>query len=70
MDALARTIAGAFSIPWQGSGLVSAGNAEYRLQLIYRTCGGGDHWNHVHFGVKKVPGVRPAQTLPSTPRPC
>lgn len=70
MDALARAIAGAFSIPWEGSGLVSAGNAEYRLQLIYRTCGGGDHWNHVHFGVKKVPGVRPAQTEPSTPRPC
>jgi 3D (Asp-Asp-Asp) domain-containing protein len=70
MDALAATIAGAFSIPWQGSGLVSAGNDEYRLQLIYRTCGGGDHWNHIHFGVKKVPGVRPAQTSPSTARPC
>jgi len=70
MDALAATIAGAFSIPWQGSGLVSAGNAEYRLQLIYRTCGGGDHWNHVHFGVKKMPGQRPPTTGPSTPRPC
>jgi 3D (Asp-Asp-Asp) domain-containing protein/lysophospholipase L1-like esterase len=70
MDALAAAIAGAFSIPWQGSGLVSAGNDEYRLQLIYRTCGGGDHWNHVHFGVKKVPGIRPAQTQPSTARPC
>ena len=70
MDALAATIAGAFSIPWQGSGLVTAGNQQYRLQLIYRTCGGGDHWNHVHFGVHVGAGPRPATTLPSSPRPC
>jgi len=70
MDALAATIAGAFAIQWQGSGLVSAGNDDYRLQLIYRTCGGGDHFNHVHFGVRRGPGPRPAVTQPSTPRPC
>ena len=70
MDALARTIAGSFSIPWQGSGLVTAGNSAYRLQLIYRTCGGGDHWNHIHFGVQRGSGPRPATTQPSSPRPC
>jgi len=70
MDELAAAIASAFDIPWQGSGLVNAGNAEYRIQLIYRTCDGGDHWNHIHLGIKRAPGPRPAVTQPSTPRPC
>jgi len=70
MDALAAAIAGAFEIRWQGSGLVSAGNANYRIQLIYRTCGGGDHWNHVHMGIARGPGPRRATTQPSSPRPC
>lgn len=70
MDALAKTIATGFNIPWQGSGLVTAGNDDYRLQLIYRTCDGGDHWNHVHFGVRRGAGQQPASTAPSTARPC
>lgn len=70
MDALAAAIAGAFEIPWQGSGLVTAGDADYRIQLIYRTCAGADHWNHVHMGIARGPGPRPATTQPSTPRPC
>jgi 3D (Asp-Asp-Asp) domain-containing protein len=70
MDALAKTIAAGFGVPWQGSGLVTAGNDEYRLQLIYRTCDGGDHWNHVHFGVRRGAGQQPATTALSTPRPC
>jgi Transglycosylase SLT domain len=54
MDALARVIASAFRIPWNGSGLVNKIANGYQLQLIYRTMEGGNHFNHVHFGVKKL----------------
>jgi 3D (Asp-Asp-Asp) domain-containing protein len=58
-DELARTLATAFHLTWPGAGLVTGGTAEYRIQLIYRTCGGGDHFTHVHLGVKREPGPRP-----------
>lgn len=47
---LAAAIANAFGIPWDGSGLVTHTTGGYRLQLIYRTMEGGNHFNHVHFG--------------------
>lgn len=52
MDGLARDLATAFGIPWSGSGLVNHQWGRYRIQLIYRTNLGGNHYNHVHFGVK------------------
>ena len=54
MDKLARSLAQRFGIPWSGSGLVNATHGGYRYQLIYRTMQGGNHFNHVHFGVKDV----------------
>ena len=54
MDKLARSLAHRFGIPWSGSGLVNATIGGYRYQLIYRTTQGGNHFNHVHFGVKDV----------------
>jgi hypothetical protein len=51
-DALAAAIAEAFDIPWDGSGLVTHSSGGYRMQLIYRTYEGGNHYNHVHFGVE------------------
>ncbi len=54
MDKLARSLAQRFGIPWSGSGLVNATIGGYRYQLIYRTMQGGNHFNHVHFGVKDV----------------
>jgi hypothetical protein len=54
MDALAKDLSTTFGIPWTGAGLVSATKGGYRYQLIYRTTEGGDHYNHVHFGCRKV----------------
>lgn len=68
-DQLAHTLATAFHLTWPGAGLVTGGNAEYRIQLIYRTCGGGDHFTHVHLGVKREPGPRPTVVQPAYGRP-
>jgi peptidoglycan hydrolase-like protein with peptidoglycan-binding domain len=54
MDALAKSLAKRFDIPWTGAGLVNATHGGYRYQLIYRTNQGGNHYNHVHFGVRDV----------------
>lgn len=50
MTHLAAAIAKAFKIPWSGSGLVTHESGGYRMQLIYKTMEGGNHFNHVHFG--------------------
>lgn len=52
MDTLAADIAQKFGIPWDGAGLSSKIKDGYRYQLIYRTHEGGNHYNHVHFGIK------------------
>jgi Domain of unknown function (DUF1906) len=54
MDKLARRLAQRFNIGWPGFGLHSATHSGYRFQLIYRTHQGGNHFNHVHFGVRDV----------------
>lgn len=51
MDALAKELAHRFKIPWNGSGLITTHAKGYQFQLIYRTYEGGNHFNHVHFGV-------------------
>lgn len=53
MDELAKRLAKEFGIKWSGSGLVNHSDDEYNYQLIYRTNEGGNHFNHVHFGVQK-----------------
>lgn len=54
MDALAQDLADQFDIPWNGSGAKSATHGHFRYQMIYRSLIGGNHFNHVHFGIKVV----------------
>lgn len=59
MDRLAATLAKAFDMPWSGSGVAentaeSKSKTGLRYQMLYRTPAGGGHFNHVHFGVKKI----------------
>ena len=54
MDRLARRIAKWLGVPWNGSGLVNHYLPNgYRVQLIYRTNLGGNHYNHVHVGIRR-----------------
>jgi hypothetical protein len=63
MDRLAAALAKRFDIPWSGHGLVEATHNGVRYQLIYRysDAQAGDHFDHVHFGVKGA-GAAPAGT--------
>lgn len=54
MDKTAQEIADHFGMPWSGSGKSEIHWHGYRLQLIYRSMIGGNHYNHVHFGAKWV----------------
>ncbi len=62
MDKLAAALAKEFGIKWGGSGLVNHSDDKYSYQLIYRCSGdacGGNHMNHVHFGVRAKKPVAP-----------
>ena len=63
MDTLASALAKKFGIPWTGSGLVSHERGGFRYQLIYRTYEGGNHFNHVHFGCRRIGPPPPAGAL-------
>lgn len=55
MDQLAKDLADCFGFPpeqWKGDCNTTSKDG-YRIQLIYRTDCGGNHWNHVHIGVAK-----------------
>jgi hypothetical protein len=59
MDATAKEIALAFGLPWSGSGLVNGTftdpqGRKFRVQMIYRSNIGGNHYNHVHFGARRI----------------
>ena len=55
-DAIAKDLAKKFGVNWPGSGLVSATHKGYRVQIIWRyeDPQAGNHYTHVHFGVRKV----------------
>lgn len=54
MDATAAQIAAALGVPdWKG-GVLNVDKNGYRVQLLYRTHVGGNHFNHVHVGVKRL----------------
>jgi hypothetical protein len=57
MTRLAAALAERFGIDWPGRGLVNKEANGYRYQLIYLTTEGGNHYNHVHFGVKRISGT-------------
>jgi len=52
-DRTAREIAAAFDLPGH-TGVVSAYRGRYRIQLLWQTYVGGDHYDHVHVGIRNV----------------
>lgn len=52
-DRVARAVAAAFGLPGH-TGVVSAYRGRYRIQLLWQTYEGGDHYNHVHVGIRNV----------------
>ena len=57
MDNTARAIAARLGFKWNGGELnrTVAVNG-YRIQVLYRTNVGGNHFNHIHVGVRRVGG--------------
>lgn len=53
MDRMARRIAHWFGIPWDGDGISDHWVNGMRFQMLYRTNIGGNHYNHVHIGVRR-----------------
>lgn len=52
MDRTARQLAAMLGYPgWRG-GVLNAQFGRYRVQLLWRTKIGGDHYNHVHLGLR------------------
>ena len=69
MDATAKAIAKALGHPEFSSGVLNVSSGGVRAQLIWRSMVGGNHFNHVHFGVRvsgsgRVPGGLPRLTDP------
>lgn len=56
MDATAMQIANALGVEWDGrSPLEITKNVNgYRVQVLYRTGTGGNHFDHIHVGVRRV----------------
>lgn len=55
MDEAARAITKRLGIPYSGGALVgSVVRNGLRYQILYRTNVGGNHFNHIHIGVKRV----------------
>ncbi len=64
MDATARAIATMLGRPGFTAGVLNVTHSGVRAQLIWRTNVGGNHFNHVHFGVRVLGGA----VLPGLPR--
>lgn len=64
MDRLARALIDKFDLPDQADPTATSGEnpgnlvektaGDFRYQLIYRSLVGGNHYNHVHFGVRRI----------------
>lgn len=55
MDRTAAQIAALLGVPnWRGGNLERVQNG-YRVQLLYKTNIGGNHFNHVHVGIRMRP---------------
>ena len=52
MDSTARAIAKALGHPEFQAGVLNVSHGRARAQLLWRTNVGGNHFNHVHFGVR------------------
>lgn len=55
-DRVAKALAEYFGIEWSGAGLKNAVHDGYRFQLIWRyeDAQAGNHYDHIHFGVRKA----------------
>lgn len=55
MDKAARMLLLAFGIRWNGGSIVkNIQRGPYRIQILYRTDVGGNHYDHIHIGVRRV----------------
>lgn len=54
MDRTAREIAAALGHPDFRAGVLNVQRGSARAQLLWRTHVGGNHFNHVHFGVRRL----------------
>lgn len=56
MDAAAKKLMASLGVNWDGkSGIVKNINKNgYRIQVIYRSNVGGNHYDHIHIGVRKL----------------
>jgi len=52
-DQTAQDIQSAFDLPGH-TGVVDAVHGRYRIQLLWQTYVGGDHYNHVHVGIRNL----------------
>ncbi len=67
MDKTARDIARALGHPgWRG-GVLTTSHGAARAQLLWRTTQGGNHFNHVHFGVRLSGRVTPGMPMLTRP---
>jgi hypothetical protein len=71
-DRLAKALAAKFGITWHGSGLATqiSNDGRMRYQLIWRfdSAQAGNHYTHVHFGVRRLDtaAARPVTIDPRT----
>lgn len=56
MDQMAQRIADWFGGPWSGEGICNWWTGGFRFQMLYRCApaGAGNHYNHVHIGVRRA----------------
>ena len=67
MDKTARQIAMALGHPgWRG-GVLTTSQGAARAQLLWRTTVGGNHFNHVHFGVRISGRATPGMPMLTRP---
>jgi len=52
-DRVARAVAAAFGLPGR-TGVVSITRGRYRIQILWQTYEGGDHYDHVHVGIRNL----------------
>lgn len=54
MDRAARALMAVLGVSWDGGEIVANVRAfGYRVQVLYRTNVGGNHYDHIHIGVRK-----------------
>jgi hypothetical protein len=55
MDKAAKALMRQFGINWDGGEIVkNIYRNGYRIQILYRTHVGGNHYDHIHIGVRRA----------------